>query len=328
MKKLIPFCVLIVFCYTISAQIGITSATYCQPGVANNTLAKGLLIELGHFSPHSESTPLRLSRTFSHINLKLKAPLVLRENLQVILGADYFRESLNNHQVFPDIMVDGGSDLPDYQDLKATRFTMTVSRPLNTRHYLIGRLEARYAGNHNKSFLFKKRYATYSAIGLYGIKKNALKEHGVGIFIQSSPRTFTILPFIFYNQTFNQKWGIEFASVKFTLRHNLNPDNMMLLSVEYEGAQYGFEDFEEYGVDYFKRANINVTFGYETRVKGWTAISFHAGYRFAFSSKTYIIDEPKFQKNKVEYGSGIFASVGFFLTPPRQNRFLANEGPG
>ena len=86
MKKLIPFLVLMILSIQLKAQIGISSATYAKPGVMNNTLSKGLEINFDHFGPHTTTDPLSLKRTFSHMTLKLKIPVILRDNLNVILG--------------------------------------------------------------------------------------------------------------------------------------------------------------------------------------------------------------------------------------------------
>ena len=145
---------------------------------------------------------------------------------------------------------------------------------------------------------FDEQYRVWRGAVIYGIKKRADKEVAFGLTYNNSFRRTIVLPFWVWNQTFNDKWGIETVlPLKITVRRNFKHNDMLLFGTDYWSSGYSMDiqsDAQAAAEQYlFKSSALHLFVDYQKRlISDWTWISLKAGwaYNFDFPKKSQLIN--------------------------------------
>lgn len=311
------------------AQVGFEMTTplrdYCSPGVRNQSPSKGILFEYGFQPPMALQSYSPAGAThFSNndqLQVKLKAPLVLKPGLKVLAGISHIHESYDYNYAIPEAF-------PTVQELdrtllKATRLSLYAVKPWSQRMYLMLRLEGSFNGDYRGLMSFDRRYAVYRASALWGIKKNEDTEWGVGFLYKRGFRNQALYPFLLFNHTFNDHWGLEsvFPAV-IKGRYNFDRNNILLFGTELQTSEYSIDMATNSGngadassIFHLNSASLLFSLAYNRRVNRWTWTEFKVGYSHSLSSnfENTATGEllPTLPTN------GPFVSFSVFLSPPR-----------
>ena len=296
----------------------------CQPGVDNKSRSRGLDISyqlLGNaiFEPKDQALqePFSEQESLQGLIFKLRFPIINRERFRLIVGYSYRPE---RYQI-----VNFGTDFTDiFQNLdqrwlKSNSFSLTLSKPLGENYYTGLRLRLMSNGDYGQWLNFGERYTIYNAVGLFGIKKRSDLEWGVGINFSSSFRRTIALPFVFYNQTFSEKWGVEMIlPSQLYLRYNLKPTSIILTGFEYNSRSYsvdinGTQGFN--GIYNMNHSELRAIASMEQRLVPWLWLNAKVGFQLNFSTDFDAVDALNTSFN-VEPTNSPFFQIGLFISPP------------
>lgn len=318
-QKVLTLCFCISVCY-LSAQ-GQGKEAYASPRVLNHSPGKGLLLNYQKFGDYKYRGPGSTSRVTEsdQLEVKLRIPVLLKARTKVLLGLQYFQETYEFEEddlLESDFIFQRLNQTP----LKRSRLTLSVGHSLNSKFYTAFRLEAAYSGDYSGIINFDDRYATYKGTAALGYKKSARLEYGLGLYYSNSFRRNQILPFAFYNQTFSDKFGLEFLiPVKLKARYNISDRSLLLFGPEYKSQSYSLDvpdEQDNLSIAHIRRQAIEFSATYMYNTGGWTWMEFSAGYLSNFNTR---VEDPTLGTAfGIQPADGPFIKLGFFLSPTRR----------
>ncbi|MFT4663118.1 MAG: hypothetical protein ACI8YQ_000249 [Polaribacter sp.] len=297
---------------------------FCQPGVEHKSPGKGVAIEYGYFPGYrqvSSSEEEALVDGNHHFLAKFKVPILIREKTKILLGARYFEE------VYLMNDLEGEKDWLFYnmdgKKLKSHRFSAYLSRSFGHQHYFGLKAELSYNGDYDSFLSLDRRYRESYLVGVIGKKKNASQEWGLGMITRFGYRGIASYPFLIYNKTFNEHWGIESTiPVKFMIRYRFNPSALLLFGGEMASRNYSVDlqkgkndsPLGSYTV-INPEAQFNIS--YQQQITKWIWLEVKTGYirylKSAVNGKRAVSDID-FNIDKKDSG---FFKIGLFLSPPK-----------
>lgn len=300
------------------------STTNCQPGVINKSPSKGILFEYGVIP----KLQLRNSNTFDVANpskigvnkqlkFKLKAPIVLKENLKVLAGWNYASEEYN----FDYLDSENGGLFNSVDDLhlKSSSLSLFMIKPLSPKFYFAVKAQASFNGDYEGMFDFDQQYANYALATIFGVKKRENLEWGVGLLFREGPNnSLPVLPFGIYNHTFNDKWGIE-ATIPTSIKGRFNIDNrnILLFGPEFESRNYAIRNLGEQADPYFlKRSELRFAMSYQRHLGSWFWLELSSGLTHNFTT-SFEVNSLDGVGRTADYNSSTspFFKVGVFINP-------------
>jgi hypothetical protein len=308
---------------------GFEARCYCSPGVYNKSRSRGIELAYGWmnggtFNEQDFPFTSQLSKydKLENLELKIKVPLVLKDNFKLLISYQHFSEFFS----FQDLGADFNPVFRELNNkrLKSNSLSFIVSKPINETSYLAFRFKYTSSGDYNNLFSFKGKYAIYKFLGLYAFKPHKDLEWGIGLALSKSFRRNNILPFILFNKNFNQHWGIESVLPGMIFgRYNFNQQNIFLFGAEYNSESYRIDINEDSNLallDYaYNHSEVILSGNLEHRFTPWVWGSIKAGYQFNFSSefeaKNFSTDE--FNTNPT---GAPFFNISIFISPPKEDK--------
>ncbi len=239
----------------IKAQLnkGNKSSHLCAPGVSGMAPGKGLEIFHEYLpgyqlaSPVSSQSvqPIRDYVNYSTLwGVKLKIPVLLKPQTKILLDTKYSKQRFNfqNQEIL---------DNPFHEELGAKslqnfRLGAIISHSIDESHYWAGRVAVSYNGSDFDEIYPGVESTNMSAIFLYGIKKHAHKEWGVGLAQALQFGQYRAYPVFMYNHTFSDKWGLEMLLPKEAyIRHNFSKSLISRAGLSLAGNNYNLVSGEE-----------------------------------------------------------------------------------
>jgi len=301
---------------------------FCRPGVANQSRGRGILLErritgqqyqapdIGDIDGANASEIGQMER----LKAKIKIPLVNAPSLKVLAGYEYMRETFHFNRIghYNEAVFSSLHDNP----LHTNKYSLYITKSFNGKYYGGLRLRTSYRGDHEKAIAFDSRYATYSGLLAFGMKASEDLEYGVGLTFGRNFFRTQVLPFGIYNQTFNDKWGIETVlPVQIMGRYNFSPTHLLLFGVEYQSKSYSIDVYERGGEElavphYFRRAEIAFKATYDKHLFSWIWFTAEAGYQLPLESRFDNTQDPS-MNFRTRTSPQPFFSFGLFVTPSR-----------
>lgn len=297
---------------------------YCKPGVDGKSPSKGILVEYGLFPSYkinAESEKNSHLHANEHLLIKLKAPIINRKRIKFLIGVRHFREAYD----FGSIDVDDQWLFKNLENktLKNTRFSAYLSGSISSKHYFGFKGEAAYTGDYKGLVNLDKRYRHLYLVSIFGMKPHAKKEWGLGVVSRFGFRGNMVLPFLIYNQTFNEHWGLEFtAPVKMMLRYNLNKKSLFLFGPEF-GSRFYSVDFMEtptngpVGQYNIRRSETQLNMAYHQQVSSWFWCEIKMGYVHYNAAEFQGVNSAEAIDFEINPSDGLFLKLGVFLSPPK-----------
>ncbi|MEM9919954.1 MAG: DUF6268 family outer membrane beta-barrel protein [Bacteroidota bacterium] len=302
---------------------------FCKPGVINKSPSKGLYLSyfarprFNFTSNSGENRSTSRAGINDRINIKLKAPIINKENFKFLIGAAHMREEYEFQRI------DGSPSnifsSINSQTLKTSRLSAYFLKSINNRLYATLKLEASYNGDYDNLIDFGNRYAIYRGAFLMGYKPRPDTEWGFGGMFSKGFRRTRVYPFVMYNKTFNENWGLEtILPVKIMMRYNISPSNLVLFGTQFNSRSYSIDVFGADGGDpssdiyHMRSSEIQFNVEFQQRISKWVWLEAKAGYAKNFTSRFDRIS-PVRQENFItaDPSSGPFFQFGIFVSPPR-----------
>lgn len=320
---------ILICCGSSSAQstpINCTDSTFCIPGVVGLPRSKGLVItrELvkdyairSNVDGMASSGEVRRNRRWE---MKLRAPVLLKEGFKMAVGFKYFVEEFNFEN----------SDNQDFafynslenRPLRSIRSDVYMIKPTLGKRYYILRVSAGLNGDYNLDNFGKEEFLRFSVTPLIGWKENDYVSWAVGVAYSYSFGRRRIFPILAYNKSFNLQWGIESilpASIK--LRYSTKDlKNYFYLKAELNGANYSVRlTDQQRELVYLNKSEIRYLLNYEREIHDWLWFGVEAGLRQNINFD--LANSPDINSNVVVENSlneAFLMNFSLFLVPPRK----------
>ncbi|MEZ5043121.1 MAG: DUF6268 family outer membrane beta-barrel protein [Saprospiraceae bacterium] len=302
---------------------GVEQVCFCKPGVSNKSKSRGLEISytwLGKssfISEEDEVTKLSTFNTLQNVSFSVKIPIIYKPGFALILGYKYASDYYN----FEDVGTEYAATFQEMEEkpLKRNAFDIIMTKSLDEKRYLAGRLGYSANGNYTDWLHFDQQYSIFKFLGLYAIKPNENFEWGFGISGSKSFRRTSFIPFIVYNKTFNNKWGIESIFPGYINgRYNINPANILLFGSEYDSKSYRLNtnrptsDNLDYALNH---SGIVFSAQLDHQFSPWVWANIKVGYRFNLDSE-FMAKNPNTFSFDADVSDAPFLQIGLFVTPP------------
>lgn len=291
---------------------------YCTPGVEHKSRSKGLGLTYEYnpaftyqFKDLNDQALQDIEYEFQAFRFKFKYPIINKCEFKLLVGYEFLQEEFKGNPFF-------GLGNPSQEDkltFRSNRFSLISLKPLNDRNYIS--LAYIYAtnGDYNQ-WIDIDRSSIHRLIATYGIKKNEHVEYGFGLYYKNGFRSHYVLPFGFYNRTFNVKWGIETIILsRVYLRYNHSHSDIFLVGGEYQSKDYALV-FDNLPDVYTKYPHLDCNFVYQRKIKGWLWLELVAGYRINANNAIESIsgDDLFLIEGKTNGPSG---QISLFISPPK-----------
>ena len=107
------------------------------------------------------------------------------------------------------------------------------------------------------------------------------------LFIADRAIQLLYIPVIFYNRTFNTKWGIETVfPAKLNFRRDFSPTSYLMLGYEIEGNTFYLGQINASDV-YLRRGELKPRITFETKLTGFMGLSAQARLRYNWRFNDY-----------------------------------------
>ncbi|HMQ48436.1 MAG TPA: DUF6268 family outer membrane beta-barrel protein [Saprospiraceae bacterium] len=307
-----------------------TTTTFCKPGVSNASPGKGLEIQRGisgefRIAPEGRLSDGANTSEVEHISTfkaKFKIPLINSPKTKALLGYEYTTETYHFEEIGklqPEIFYS-----LDDNPLRSNKYSFYITQALNHKYYLGLRLRTAFNGDYDRMMSGDSRYLNLSGTAVLGVKPHDDKEWGIGLTYNNGFFRTLVLPFFIYNETFNDKWGIETVlPVSVMARYNMKENSMLLFGAELQTQSYALDVFSNSTIAneaaqpyYFRHAEVAVQVALEQHIHSWFWVSAQAGYHIPTG---YRFQEANGAETRYQMTAGAqpFAKISLFLSPPK-----------
>lgn len=303
-----------------------SESAFCKPGVLNSSRSRGAEFTYGFTSPFSLQVPISVAdaATSGQVEFvesyraKIKIPLIIKKDFKVLFGYEYnsetfhFGETAGFHSATFNSL--------DGKALRSNRYSLYATKSFNDRFYSLIRLRAAYNGDYDQGMTINDRYGIYSVVGGVGFKESDKKEWGLGVSYSYSKFRTRLIPFLVYNQTFNDKWGVEaILPLQAFARYNVSKKTLLFAGVEYNSIFYNADlenAFSNEIESYFVRhSGLRSSVSVEQKIIPWLWLHAKAGYQTSFSTDFQNQYNPTASFD-AGTGNTWFFRIGLFLSPP------------
>ncbi|MHA8094134.1 DUF6268 family outer membrane beta-barrel protein [Aquirufa lenticrescens] len=160
----------------------------------------------------------------------------------------------------------------------------TIFKPLNETNFMIFQASADVNGLFNENAKVTSNALTISATAIYGWKKSEKNMIGTGIARSYRAGRMMYFPVLFWNKTFNDKWGMELLlPAKGFIRYNINTSNMIQAGFELEGNQFSMPiPSTQRDLFYIQRGELKPRIMWDKKITGFLWFSAQVGLRYNY----------------------------------------------
>ncbi|HMO32401.1 MAG TPA: DUF6268 family outer membrane beta-barrel protein [Lacibacter sp.] len=235
-------------------------------------------VPLGGMLPAMQD--LRMRRV-GGLRAQVNIPVVSTNKVIWQLGANY---------MFSGYRLDGATTNAFGKRLEASGLhtagiNTTVFKPLNEKNFLILQASADLNGAFEQLSAINSKAMTYSATAIYGWKTSEKNMVGTGIARTYRAGQLIYVPVLFWNRTFNDRWGMELLlPARGHLRYNISTSNILQLGFELEGNQYWMSAPYEpvRGELFVQRGEVKPRIMWDKKLSGFFWLNLQAGLRYNY----------------------------------------------
>jgi hypothetical protein len=298
---------------------------YCIPSLQGLPRSKGFSLNYTTIRNQNINTKYAEERfsgvvkEISIIDVKAKVPILLKDNLKIILGADYSTYDFK----FAERDADRNAV---YRTLNRVNYNtlgvkLYVLKPLKGNKYIFSRFSAQLSGDLSKEGI--EDYFRYTFSILYGIRSSTNMTWGVGLNYRFALDRHLVFPTLTYSQILSRKWSLEaYLPVNVNLRYMPNSKNIFELRNRLGGEHFNVNSGISGNNNIFlDKTDFYSTIAYEREVHDFLWVSLAAGRQFNIGFDSSI--------NKTAPGNDSFRvsnnlsntflfEVGIFIVPPKK----------
>jgi hypothetical protein len=263
---------------------------YATQKVLNQTPAK--IISLGYdYTGEFHMPGIRIAenitqlddRHVSQVNVfraQLNIPVIATTKLIWQLGANYWGSQFQIENAGSNSFTKSLNQ----SSLISAGINTTIFKPLNETNFIILQASADVNGLFTQESKISSNALTLSATAIYGWKKSEKNMIGTGIARTYRAGRLIYVPVLFWNKTFNDKWGMELLiPAKGYVRYNINTSNMIQAGFELEGNQFSMNiPSTQTGQFYIQRGEFKPRIMWDKKITGFLWFSAQMGLRYNY----------------------------------------------
>ena len=300
---------------------------YCTQKVLNQTPQKIISIGFDKYgSFHMPGVPLGgmlpAMQNFdvnqmSAIKAQLNVPVISNNKIIWQLGANYWGSKF-------DIEKPGTNQFAsnlNSHTLTSSGINTTLFKPLNEKNFLIIQASADINGLFHDFSDINKDALTLSGTVIYGWKKSEKNMIGTGIARTYRAGQLIHVPILFWNKTFNDKWGMELLlPARGFMRYNFSTFNMLQAGFELEGNQFWMPlSNTKNGEVFIQRGEFKPRVMWDKKVSGF--FWFHAELGMRYNWRFEVTNVYNGKKEAQRYfesrlGNPLYFNIGFNFVSP------------
>ena len=300
---------------------------YTTQKVLNQTPQK--IISLGYdYTGEFHMPGIRIAENITqlddrHVNqvnvfrAQLNIPMVATNKIIWQLGANYwgsqFQVENANSNSFTKLL--------NQSSLVSAGINTTIFKPLNETNFLIFQASADVNGLFTENAKVTSNALTVSATAIYGWKKSEKNMIGTGIARSYRAGRMMYFPVLFWNKTFNDKWGMELLlPAKGYIRYNINTSNMIQAGFELEGNQFSMPiPSNQRDLFYIQRGELKPRIMWDKKITGFLWFSAQVGLRYNYRfdvMNTYDGKENNERYFTSKLGNPLYFNISLNLVSP------------
>jgi Domain of unknown function (DUF6268) len=262
---------------------------YCTQKVLNQTPQR--IISLGFeqygqfsmpgisFNPRQFPTQININQV-NAIRAQVNVPVISNTKIIWQVGANYWNSKFNVDN--PNVN-DFASAL-DKRSLLTTGLNTTIFKPLNEKNFLIFQASADLNGLFENADHIETKAITASGTFIYGWKTSEKNMIGTGLARTYRAGRLLYVPVLFWNKTFNDKWGMELLlPARGFVRYNISTSNMLQAGFELEGNQYLMHLPNTASKNtYIQRGEVKPRIMWDKKLTGFLWLNAQVGLRYNY----------------------------------------------
>ena len=297
---------------------------YCIPSLQGLPRSKGFSFNYATIRNQNINTEYANKRysglveESSIMEVKAKIPILLSNNLKIILGGDYSTYDFR----FAKQPTDRN---PVYETLNKVRYRtlgakLYVLKPLKGNKYVFSRFSIQLTGDLSNDGVDGYFQSTFSI--LYGIRSSTNMTWGVGLNYRFALGRHLVFPTLAYSQILSKKWSLEaYLPVNLTLRYMYSSKNVFELRNRLAGEHFNINSGIEGDNNIFLgKTDFYSTIVYEREVHDFIWVSLAAGRQFNIdfdSSKNRTVKGNGSLRITNDLSSAFLFKIGIFLVAPK-----------
>jgi Domain of unknown function (DUF6268) len=301
---------------------------FCIPQLPGLPRPKGVVLDFNWTngqsieSEYADSNVSGKIRQSTRLKFKLRLPVVLKDGIKVIVGAEYKldeyrfdKTSISNSALF---------DTLNGRQLKTIGSSVYVVKPFKGNNYILGRLKLKVSGDLAHKDL--DDYFRSSLSVIYGKRANMNVSWGFGLNYNYSFGKQFVLPVFAYSKRISDNWSMEaLLPITVKLRYNFDDKNILEFTNKLTGDGYNiaFKNMEGDNL-FMEKSDLLTSLVFEREIHDFLWVSTSVGHRL--NVKFDLSDKSVFPSNKNnkrpmiknQVSNTLFVGVSLFLVPPRK----------
>ena len=298
---------------------------YCIPSLQGLPRSKGFSLNYTTIRNQNINTEYASERysglveEISIIEVKAKVPVLLRDNLKIILGGEYSTYDFKFAKQHADRnSVYGTLNQIRYRTLGTKLY---VLKPFKGNKYVFSRISVQLAGDLSNEGIDDYFQSTFSI--LYGIRASTNMTWGIGLNYRVALGRHLVFPTFAYSQILSKKWSLEaYLPVNVTLRYMHSSKSIFEFRNRLAGEHFNINSGIKGDKNIFlAKTDFYSTIVYEREVHNFLWVSLAAGRQFNIDFDS--------SKNRAAQGNGALRitnnltnaflfEVGIFLVTPKR----------
>lgn len=253
----------------------------------------------------------------SALRAQLNIPVVSTNKFIWQLGANYWssRFSIDNpgNNLFAKTLNETA--------MTSAGINTTMFKPINEKNFLLLQASADANGIFKNLGDVNGKALTYSGTAIYGWKTSEKNIIGTGLARTYRAGQVIHVPVLFWNRTFNDRWGMELLlPARGFLRYNVSTTNMFQFGFELEGNQFWMNLVNSKNSSVFiQRGELKPRIMWDKKISGFIWLNAQAGLRYNW--RFDIMDEYDARKDALRYftsniGNPFYFNISLNLVSP------------
>ncbi len=217
---------------------------FCSQKVLNQTPQRILSLGREYYggfsmpgiSFNSKQLPTQINiADVNAIRAQVNVPVISTNKIIWQMGVNYWNSQFN----VTNPTVNDFATALDKTALLTAGLNTTVFKPLNEKNFLIFQASADVNGLFENVKAIQNKAITLSGTVIYGWKTSEKNMIGAGLARTYRAGRLLHVPVLFWNKTFNDKWGMELLlPARGFVRYNFSTTSMLQAGFELEGNQF------------------------------------------------------------------------------------------
>jgi len=297
---------------------------FCIPKLSGLPKSKGFEIKYKRVLNYKIETE-HLTESYSdfidrdrELTIKLKIPLLLRDNLKLILGAKYENEVFRFDDLGPN--ANEFYKALNNKPLKSVGGTLYALKPFKGNKYLLGRFGMRWSGDFGQEL--GSEYGRLSVSAIYGIRARSDLSWGAGITYSYTFGRQLIFPVLAYSRKYDNGFDFEgLLPVYVKVRKQFSAKNILQFENRISGDSYNirFQSLSDED-QYLAKSDLFTTLSYEREILSFLWLS--AGVSNRYNINFDISENNTFRtRGNPQYQNRLADALSYefslFIVPPK-----------